>query len=285
MKMYLADTKVVVNNIKNKKIDQMYICEATIFEMLKNKTDFERRKQFKNIVEHCVRTNSNFLLSDPSMNLLDNDRFCGYLYALKICDSTARKMAEMLFTFFNIVITIVQLLKISDYQSKKRIENAELLIRNTSLVLMELEKECTELIYRAFFENSSDKNDNDLVKIYNDLVKHINAHSKDEKYQLNIVKTLSISEMVSGGSLEKRVKYVEQYVDKVLTFRKSPKENKLFFKTYLIYLFTKKNLFETNDLIDINISYAAYANNLELVTTDTNLEKAYNSLIKIRLVK
>ena len=282
--MYLADTKVAVDNIKNNKKDRIYICETTIFEILKNKPDSERRAKFRDIVDFCKRTNSDFLLSDTSMRLVNIDFFGGYLYALQICNKTAKKMAEMLFDFLRMIITLVQLLMIRDFKSEDRIKKSELIIQNTNLVLVDLKKKCVNLIYKAFLDNSSHKNERDLVEVYNGFVRDINAHSFDKKFQLKTIKHLSICEMVKGGPIKQRIKYIEEYVNKVLTFEKESEENKLFFKSYLIYLFTEKNIFEINDLIDINLCFAAYKNNLELITTDNNLNNTYGNLIKIKLI-
>lgn len=279
--MYLADTKVIIDSIKYKKYDRFYICEASLFEILKNKPDSERRRQFKNVINYCKKTSSNFLLSDRKMNFFDVDEFCGYLFALDICKRTSIKMAEMLFTFLNIIVTLVQLFKMKDFQSNSRIKNAEKLIQKTSLVLKELENECVDKIYMAFFENSSEKNDEDLVAVYNDLITHINGHSDDPKYQLNLINHMSISEMFGGVDKKTRIRYIDQYVDVVLDFRKESDANRIFFKNYLRYLFTTKYLFETNDLIDINICYAAFTNNLKIVTTDGNLKNAYCDIVDI----
>ena len=279
----LYDTMVVVDCVKQNLNQRFFVCEATIFEMLKNKPEAKQRKQLRNLISYCKRTGSELLLSDIAGGavLLGEDENAAYSEAVRICEKTSKKMAEVILSLFTAILMLVQLLNAHGFQKPERLHNVERIIAGTRLIIDKFGDSIITGIQETLLSETSEKCEEELLNLYRGLVENINRHSSDEGYQLKSPETLSINAMLSGVDSKTRKSFSEQFVDEVVKIVSGSKSVKEFWKAYLIYLFTKKHRFNVNDAIDMQICFAAYTNDLCLVTEDDHCRRAYCDLVRI----
>ena len=283
----IYDTKLVINCIKHNEFSCISFSEMSLFEMMKNKTRRQAKVQFEHVYRYVKKTNS-ILFSHLSEPCIFDLKLCAALQiARKLKKEIGYKLVDNILESLCIILILNMLFRASNFQKEERIINLEELICSVQNVIYGIKtNETRKLLFDYVINNKSESiQDELLVSLYNTFVTKINESSVDLHFKMKTISHYSINEMIENVDCNTICNFINQYIDKVVSFRINDSNSKTFYKKYYIYLYTKKNKIEINDYIDMNIAYAAFTNGIGVTTTDINFKNTYEDLIPIILVK
>ena len=273
----LVDTNVLIDMINKNKYERVFVCEISIYEMLKNKTREKQIVTFLGLDIFFKKSYSELIIQQSCnhTNLFDN-RFWIQRFeeTLNVIQEYAFIVGTRFLDFCSLIIQILFLQKekeiLLDDETIHLFEKINTAISLTfSRMSKELKKEITELI----LTNSSIELEKNLyLKAVNICVEKIKQYS-NSKFSLNEIANFSYDQLVRRNNIKVEKALIDFMTGEVLSVKRNPIITKELYNIYLTDALIKGGKIELNDMADIEIFFAAYSNRMKLRTNEKRLKR------------
>lgn len=269
----MIDTMVLIRLYKENYQFPFCFCELSVYEMLKNKTSEERKRQFRNI-DNFVKSSKAIPYLSVNNNVFDNRNFdVRFKEVIQLCEKCSLTVALSSLDFLS---SIVELLFIKKYKKILNEDNKNFFERicyTIVTVRQKIYEYNKSLLVDAFFNNNKKELNLFIIKMINIFIEKINEFCDINRidYKLEEIDNLNTNGIVVKNKIKFEEKDIDWFIEEIVTVEHNAEQTKKFFKAYLKRLLLTSGTFEVNDIVDMNISFAALSNGLEFVSDESSI--------------
>lgn len=267
----MVDTMIFIKLYKENYQFPFCFCELTVYEMLKNKSEEERKRQFKNI-DKFVKASGSIPYLSTKNNIFDCRSFdIRYKETIELCQKCSFTIASFSLDFLSF---IVELLFIKKYINILNDDNKSFFERICYTIAIVKQKICNDnknLLIDAFFNYSKYELNNFLITMINIYIRKINEFYNGDNFHLDEIDGLNTNGICVKNKIKFQEKDIDCFVENIVEVKNNTEVTKDFFKVYLKRLLLKSGKFEVNDIVDMNIVFAAISNGIEFISDESSI--------------
>lgn len=274
--MKFVDSMVLFNRCKNKIYEPVCFCDMSMFETLKHKTEEERLKHFIDLDNFVKQSKSIMYVRNSKINVFDNreveERYKDAVRISKECAYIVGKSFLDVCLIIYILLMIKKGIKNLKPGGKEKYEEA---INGVIIVANDISIEMKDELISYIFDKFPDKTKRTKLfkELLNTFIKRTNDFLNIDELKLKEITSFTANGISVENDLKFDDEFIDKYFDSLVSFKTNNDITKKVYKKYIKNVLEVSGKIETNDIADMHIFFAAYANGFELTSDDKKTKK------------